>query len=142
MTFGTFILTNTICLARGIGSLPECIFFYIIDIIIQLLYLPVRVILWFIYTFIKIDLYAIQNKLWGLAVNFNDFMYGIIGFDLIYWPPYVRNKCYSCKRLKLSVVNEKANQLGDDFMNKVAPKLWPGIDHIMQGANELMNPFG
>jgi len=142
ITFGTFLLTNIICLARGIGSLPECIFFYIIDTIIQLIYLPIRLILWGVKAFIGINLYSIQDKIFGLAKDFNDFVYGIVGFDLIYWPPYVRNKCYNCKRLKVKVMVNKAQQLGDDFMYKVAPKIWPGIQMVMQGAQEIMNPFG
>lgn len=142
ITFGTFLLTNIICLAKGIGTLPECIFFYIIDTIIQLIYLPIRLVLWAVFTFIKIDLYSIQNKIFQLAKDFNDFVYGITGFDLIYWPKSVRNKCYNCKRLKVSVMVNKADQLGNDFMNKVAPRIWPGIEKVMLGAQEMMNPFG
>lgn len=141
ITFGTFLLTNIICLARGIGSLPECIFFYIIDTIIQLIYLPIRVTLWFAYTFLRIDVYSIQNKLWDFVVRINDFVYGIIGIDLVYWPPSIRNKCYNCKRLKVSVMVNKADKLGDDFMNKIAPRIWPGIERVMQGAQEIMHPF-
>lgn len=142
ITFGTFLLTNIICLAKGIGTLPECIFFYIIDTIIQLIYLPIRLVLWAVFTFIKIDLYSIQNKIFQLAKDFNDFVYGITGFDLIYWPKSVRNKCYNCKRLKVSVMVNKADQLGNDFMYKVAPRIWPGIERIILGAQEMMNPFG
>jgi hypothetical protein len=142
ITFGTFMLTNIICLAKGIGTLPECIFFYIIDTIIQLIYLPIRLVLWAVYTFAKIDLYSVQNKIFLLAKDFNDFIYSIIGFDLIYWPQSIRNKCYNCKRLKVSVMVNKADQLGNDFMYKVAPRIWPGIERVMQGAQEIMNPFG
>jgi hypothetical protein len=141
ITFGTFLLTNIICLARGIGSLPECIFFYIIDTIIQLIYLPIRVSLWFAYTFLRIDVYSVQDKIWDFVVRINDFVYGIIGFDLVYWPQSVRNKCYNCKRLKVSVMVNKADQLGNDFMNKIAPRIWPGIERVMQGADEIMHPF-
>jgi hypothetical protein len=141
ITFGTFLLTNIICLARGIGSLPECIFFYIIDTIIQLIYLPIRLILWAVKAFVGINLYLIQDKIFGLAKDFNDFVYGIVGFDLIYWPQYIRNKCYNCKRLKVKVMVNKAQELGDDFMYKVAPKIWPGIEMIMRGAKLMLNPF-
>lgn len=141
ITFGTFLLTNIICLARGIGSLPECIFFYIIDTIIQLIYLPIRLVLWFVYTFLKINLYSIQNRIWGIAQYINDFVYTLVGFDLIYWPQSIRNKCYNCKRLKVSVMVNKADQLGNDFMTKIAPRIWPGLERVMQGAQEIMHPF-
>jgi hypothetical protein len=142
LTFGTFLITNIICLAKGIGSLPQCIFFYIFDTFVQLLYLPIRLGLWFAKSFLKINLYPIQDKIWNLVKRFNDFFYKIAKFDLIYWPTSIRNKCYNCKRLKVSKVVEVGNKINNDVMNEIAPRLWPGIQNMIKGGYEMMNPFG
>jgi hypothetical protein len=141
LTFGTFLITNIICLAKGIGTLPQCIFFYIFDTFVQLLYLPIRLVLWFAKSFLKINLYPIQDKIWNLVKKFNDFFYKIAKFDLIYWPTSIRNKCYNCKRLKVAKVVQVGSKINSDVMNEIAPRLWPGIQNIMKGGNEMMHPF-
>lgn len=119
MYIGEIIATNIGCGFKFAGNFFECIFFYIVDIILFILYLPVLIMLWVFDEFLDLDLSYIPDSAYAGLKSINDFQYPYTGVSIIYWPKSVREKCYLCKRLKSSAVDAKAKEVGVTFNEKI-----------------------
>tara|TARA_B110000879_G_scaffold158586_1_gene204756 strand:+ start:3008 stop:3670 length:663 start_codon:yes stop_codon:yes gene_type:complete len=116
---GELISTYMMCGFKFAGNFFDCIFYYIIDIILYILYLPAIIILWAFDSFLDIDLYFIpQNTYKGLQL-INDFLFPYLGFHIIHWPKKIREDCYLCKRLKTQAVDKTATNVKVTFKEKI-----------------------
>ena len=114
-----FVFTYTVCSVKYISNIPNCIFYYLVDIFIQIMYLPIRITIWILYAFIGINLYPTQNMIWKFLEQINGYVYGFIGFNIIRWPKNIRDQCYNCKRLKTSVLVDKASDINKGFKSAI-----------------------
>lgn len=103
------------CSIKFTMNLFDCIMYYLVDIILQLLYLPVRLVMWVLYTFLGIDLYFIETRTWNGLVAIDKMVYFYMGFHIVYWPKIIREKCYTCIRLKKSTIKRKASEVNKSF---------------------------
>jgi len=135
-----FVKTYTICSLYFLSNMTHCIFYYIIDIFGILLYLPVRLILYIVYI-IGLNLYPMEKQLWdGLEIlDSNIFRY--TGVHIIHWPKSIRNQCYNCKRLKVSVYGGKIMDLVDDFTIKIPAIMIKGIPYLTAAFGNLNQVF-
>jgi len=140
-TFFTFGLTHLICGLKLLGNIHKCFFYYILDIIGQIFYLPARLFLWISNTFFGINLYPFECKIWKYIDIFDLYFFKYAKFHLVHYPKSVRDDCYNCCRLKTSVVVDRASKIGNDFTVKIPRLLQPGWDKISDGARKFMNPF-
>jgi len=115
---GELISTNIGCGFKFFANFFDCIFYYIVDAVLYIIYLPIKIIIWGFKQF-SIDFSYVEERVYNGLKTLNDFLYPITGFHIIHWPKPVREKCYLCKRLKVEAVNNKANDVGVTFKEKI-----------------------
>jgi len=141
ITIGTFSVTWMMCLFKNISNMQTCIFYYLLEAIGQILYLPFRILFWII-SKIGFDIYSHETMFWDKMDDLDKIIMGFVGFHILHYPKNIRETCYNCKRLKIKTLTDRTKPLKDDVMERLPPKLWPGLNRIIQGGTDLMNPFG
>ena len=115
-------------LTKGLDNmLINCLPFYLASIIGFILYLPVQILLWVCKTFISWDLYSTEKRIWKGLKTMNDTLFPILGFHFMHFPKWVRQNCYSCIRLKTSVMKEAKNET-DNVFNEKIPDMFTNRD--------------
>jgi hypothetical protein len=139
-TFFTFSMTWMMCLFKNISNMQTCIFYYLLEAVGQILYLPFRLFLWVAYA-IKIDLYPFEKQIWDFVETIDKIILKIAGFHISHYPKNIREKCYNCKRLKISTLVQRSMPLVNDVTVLLPKALMPGLNNIFKGARSIMNPF-
>tara|TARA_B100000035_G_scaffold301589_1_gene298339 strand:+ start:694 stop:1521 length:828 start_codon:yes stop_codon:yes gene_type:complete len=121
-----FLGSHLRCGVKFTKNILDCIFYYIIDLIWQLFYLPVRIVMWVLYTFLGIDLYYIEDRTYNGMKALSKITFYYFGFHLIYWPKTIREKCYTCVRLKKKAVRREARIVDDAFNKKIPASFGDG----------------
>jgi hypothetical protein len=137
----TFSMSWMMCLFKNIANMQTCIFYYLLEAIGQILYLPVRICLWMAYQ-LKIDFYPYETKFWDFIEYIDKIVLKFAGFHISHYPKNIRNQCYNCKRLKISSLVEHSMPLVHDVTDVLPPALGPGVMKMITGGTQLMNPFG
>ena len=135
-----FISTYVGCGFKYFENFFDCIFYYLVDIILYVLYLPIMIIIW-AFKKISIDLTYVEERVYNGLKMLNDFLYPIIGFQIIHWPKPVREKCYLCKRLKVDAVKDKANDVGVTFKEKIPQNFGKSHDKFRIGKRQFEEIF-
>jgi hypothetical protein len=136
----TFAITWIMCLFKNLSNFQVCGFYYVLEIIGQILYLPVRIFLWIAYKF-GIDIYPMETKFWNTIEIVDSYSMRYLTFHISHYPKNIREKCYTCKRLKVSSLVNHSLPLVDVLVDDVPKQLVPGIMQIVKGAEELTHPF-
>jgi hypothetical protein len=131
-----FLKTYIQCSIYFITNIRACIFYYLIDAFGQILYIFPRLLLWGLYMF-GLDLYPVEKQIWDIMEKIDRFVFKMASFHIIHWPKSVRDKCYNCKRLKMSVLTNKAKEVDYDFKVKIPQIMRRGVDRINKGKREL-----
>jgi hypothetical protein len=137
---GEFLLTYTMCGVKFVSNIASCFFYYMVDTILQIFYLPVRIflfILWFIYP----GVYKIETLFWKQVHKLDNLNYKYTHIYFTRWPKEIRDLCYNCKRLKVQVLKRKAQDVDDDFNIKMPQLLKKGVDRMKKGGDELLGAF-
>lgn len=111
------------CVVKFLKNFIQCVPFYILDIVGQILYLPIRLLMWLFSTFLFIDLYAREKQVWNGLESLDHQLYPYIGFHIIYYPKHIRNNCYVCLRLKGDVVKRKNKEVHNTFNGEIRETL-------------------
>jgi len=135
-----FIFTYTICTVQYIKNIPKCIFYYIVDIFFQLIYLPVRLVLFCVWLIFR-DVYKIESRIWKLIYKLDIMIYDLTGFRITRWPKNIRDQCYNCKRLKISVLMKKGKDIYKDFFVKIPKMMLKGVNTVDKGGKQLLGGF-
>ena len=98
------------CVMKFLGNFYKCFFYYLLDLIGKILYLPIMLGLWIGYTFLGIDGYSIEKNVWEGFETFDQFIYSLLGFHVIHFPKSIRKDCYTCIRLRKQVVDAQARE--------------------------------
>lgn len=118
----TYISNYIECTFKLLENFLDCIIFYIFDIIGQLLYLPIRIVLWIFKTFLQLDLYNSEKQAWDGLEDMDEYFFEIVGFHLMRYPKYIRDTCYTCLRLRTDVIDEQADVVRHSF-RKTIPEM-------------------
>jgi hypothetical protein len=115
-----FVRTYIFCFGKFTTNIFYCIFFYIIDLFIYLIWLcfvwfPIAIIEWIT----NIDFSYIPQNVYKGLIPINDFIFSTFGFHILYWPKSVREDCYVCKTLKNSAVTKAADNVEYTFNTKI-----------------------
>jgi len=137
---GELISTYVGCGFKFFENFFDCIFYYIVDVILYVLYLPFMIIIW-AFKKVSIDFTYIEERAYNGLKTLNDFLYPIIGFQIIHWPKPVREKCYLCKRLKVDAVKNKANDVGVTFKEKIPKNFGKSRDQFRIGKRQFEEIF-
>lgn len=111
------IRTYLVCSVKFLKNLYKCVFYYILSGIGKILYLPVRIILWFSYSVFRFDAYGIEKQAWDGLETIDTIFYELFGIHIIYFPKKIRDDCYTCIRLKPSTVSKKSSEVNDTISN-------------------------
>jgi len=123
-----YIKTYLTCSIKFIKNFYKCVFFYIIDAIGKLLYLPVRIVMWIMYTFFRLDAYGIEKQVWDGLETLDTIFFELFGLHIIYYPKKIRDDCYTCIRLKSSVVGNKSREVNKTIA-QIIPNLFSSNPH-------------
>ena len=114
------VRTYIMCGIKFIKNIYFCIFFYIFQIFFYIIYLPVWLVMWSLKKFVGIDVFWIETRtLAGLRI-LDGYTWHWLGFHIIYWPKNVREKCFTCVRLKKSVVNNIGGAVDYNFNERIS----------------------
>ena len=137
---GELISTYVGCGFKFFENFFDCIFYYIVDAILYVLYLPIMIIIW-AFKKVSIDFSYVEERVYNGLKTLNDFLYPIIGFQIIHWPKPVREKCYLCKRLKVDAVKKKVNDVGVTFKEKIPNNFGKSRDLFRIGKRQFDEIF-
>ena len=113
------VRTYLVCAIKFIKNIYFCIFFYIFQILFYLIYLPVWIVMWVLKTFVGIDVFWIETRTWDGLRIVDGYTWHWLGFHIIYWPKNVRERCFTCVRLKKSVVNDIGSAVDYNFNERI-----------------------
>jgi hypothetical protein len=137
-----FLFTYLMCGVKFMRNIHTCIFYYSLQAAGQIIYLPVRIMLWFLYAFIGFtSIYDTETYLWDEIEKVDTLCFTYLGFHFTHYPRNIRDDCYNCKRLKASALTNKANDIQYDFTEGISKKLTAGTDRIKRGADEILHIF-
>ena len=107
------------CATKMITNFGDCFFFYIFEVVGQILYLPFRIIMWVFITFFSFSLYETEKQIWKSIYDLNDSLFPYLGFHIAHYSKSVRDKCYTCVRLRDEVVTFKGEQVDKTFKKDI-----------------------
>jgi hypothetical protein len=113
------------CLFKFLRNSYKCFFYYILDLIGKILYIPFSLLFWLSKNLFGIDLYPLETRLWKSLELINNFVFSIVGFHIIHFPQKVREDCYSCIRLSGNTLKKQGHVVSRTF-NKDIPELISG----------------
>jgi hypothetical protein len=138
---GEYLFSNMMCGIKYLQNLHRCFFFYIVDMLGQILYLPIRVTLWLMKDYLKRDLYGLMDKIWGYIYQLDGYSYHYLGIHFAHYPKEIRDNCYNCRRVKVLSLQRKANQVDYSFNTGMRKRLEKGLDKMNLGASEFRSAF-
>jgi len=113
------------CLFKFLRNSYKCFFYYILDLIGKILYIPFSLLFWLSKNLFGIDLYPVETRIWKSLELINNFVFSIVGFHIIHFPQKVREDCYSCIRLSGNTIKKQGQVVSRTF-NKDIPELISG----------------
>lgn len=137
----TFSMSWMMCLFKNISNMQTCIFYYLLEAIGQILYLPFRITFWLVYQ-LKFNVYTYETQFWDGVEYVDKIVLKAVGFHISHYPKNIRDQCYNCKRLKISTLVKHSQPLVRDVTEVLPPALGPGVMKMITGGTQLMNPFG
>ena len=92
--FGKVLLwcfLNITCGLEWFMNFRQCFFWYLLEIIGHILYLPINFIVWILPT-----LKPAERMLWQFLTDIDCSIFGILGFHVIHYSEDVLKRCYKC----------------------------------------------
>lgn len=135
-----WFVDHVICGITGLFNLPTCIFFYIINTIGQLLYLPFRGLFFLIWLAGFEEIYDYEKKAWNKIYDIDEWIFvNIMPVHFAHWPIEIRKKCFSCVRLKMTSVSNKFLPVGDRYGKKLPKAVGPHVKTMGRGFKKVID---
>jgi len=138
---GEFLFTYLKCTVKMLTNLWSCFFYYIVELFLQILYLPVRIMLFVSKQIFGVDLYAREKQAFQGLYDLSYFMYKYTGYHFMYWPKDIRERCFVCVRLKTSTVEWKAGEVDKAFSKGLPKAIKKGDLQIRQAVEYIKAAF-
>lgn len=135
-TVWVFAITNFMCAMRMMNNASYCAFFYILDILGQILYMIPRLII-FALSLMGIPAHEWEKGFWDFLEEVDRWCIDNIGIHIIHFPQSIRRTCFTCRRLKPTAFVSKATTAADTIKNPVIPLLTGGIGTSFRGLNRI-----
>lgn len=133
---GEFLFTYLICIVKFTTNLWSCFFYYIVELFIQIIYLPIRIMLFLGYA-MGLDLYARERQVFEGLYDLSYMAYSLTGYHFMFWPKHIRERCFVCVRLKTDAVAGKASDVDKAFNEKLPEFMQRGIGTIQKGQRHF-----
>jgi len=96
--------------------------------------------------FLGIPADELETQFWMFMEDIDRMVVDASGYHIIHFPKDIRDKCFNCKRLKTSVLINKANDAFGDLKDPIIPLMTGGIVDMFNGArsavNAVLGPIG
>jgi len=138
---GVFLFTNFFCGIKSLTNLSSCFIYYILDVFAQINYLPISILL-FLISFIYSPIYQLETAFWDWMETVDKKVFGMTGFHFMHYPKSVRDKCYTCKRMKVSALVSKITLFIEDIESPIFNNLFSGIVDIIYGFMDFLQGAG
>lgn len=127
------------CLTHTMKNFGECIIFWILDMIGQLLYsILILFPIWLISVVTKINLESYVKMVFSIIKQIDNVIKSIFKFSVIHFPDDINDKCYTCGGVDFE---KYVKQLKDDN-NTTIPKLMNESKSIFDDAgHKFLNVF-
>lgn len=142
-TMWVFGISNFFCGMKMMGNFTSCAFYYLLEIIGNILYLVPMLV------FLISDWISGESKLgskleygiWYYLEIFDRFTISNFGFHIIHFSKSIRDKCYNCRRLKPVAFVRKATDFANDINDPIIPLATGGIKDIFNGFAYIVDSF-
>lgn len=94
------------CTIKMIVNFPQCFIYYLLEIIGNVLYLPIMLIVW------AFGIREIEISMWKMVRDFDNLVNSVAGFYMFKYSNSILNKCYRCK-------NKKAKSTDTSWLDKM-----------------------
>lgn len=101
------IYNTTICAIKLVKNAPNCMIYYILDMIGYVIYLPFMLFFWIF------GLRSIEKQLWKGINSTDKLVKSVTGYYIFSYPNSIMNKCYRCKNRK----DTPGENLLDTYLN-------------------------
>jgi hypothetical protein len=135
-TVWVFAFTNLNCAMRMMNNASYCAFFYILDILGQMLYLIPRLII-FALNLIGLPASEWEKGIWNILEDIDKWFIDHIGIHIIHFPKSIRETCFNCRRLKPTAFISKAQNTAEAIRDPIVPLLTNGIGLMFRGMNRI-----
>ena len=138
--FSVFVGKYIWCGLSKIVSLPYCLFFYLLEVVGYMFYLPILFAIYLIEITLCIDLQPRLKQLWDILYCMDDIFYSMSGYYLLRYSPAVIKLCYQCDLAPLP--DFPAEIFVADY-EKMVKSLAPFNDEMKNAMdNEVIPAFG
>ena len=135
----TFVwfFTHLICGVTLATRLNKCFFYYALDCMGQILYLPFRLAFWVISMYMGDEIYKTEKAMWNNIESLDGYFYNYFQFHIMHYPKNVRDWCYNCKRLKGNVLTDTSNMIAYDFNTRLPAEMMEGVDKMKESGDKI-----
>jgi len=136
-----WFFTHIMCGVTLATRLNKCFFYYALDCMGQILYLPFRLAFWVISMFMGNQIYKTEKAMWDNIELLDGYFYNYFQFHIMHYPKNIRDWCYNCKRLKGNVLTDTSNMIAYDFKTRLPEEMMKDVNTMQQGANKINRAF-
>lgn len=136
-----WFFTHVMCGVTLATRLNKCFFYYALDMMGQILYLPFRLSFWVISMYLGDQIYKTEKAMWDNLDLLDGYFYNYFEFHIIHYPKKVRDWCYNCKRLKGSVLTDTSNMIAYDFNTRLPGEMMANKGRMQRGADKINRAF-
>lgn len=138
-----FSISNFICFIQLLSNFTSCIGYYILQFIGMIFYL----LPWLFFIILdfgsgnaKLGTWMETNLWYGLDA-IDKFSVDAGGPHIIYFSKSVRDRCFSCKRLKPVAITRNTSHFAKKLSNPIIPYLTNGLKKIGGGFSTIVGSF-
>jgi hypothetical protein len=135
-TLWVFAITNFNCAMKMMNNATYCAFFYILDVLGQMIYLIPRLVI-YVLSLLGLPAYDWEKRIWDFLEEVDMWMIDHVGIHIIHFPKSIRNTCFNCRRLKPTAFISKATKATDTLRNPIIPLLTNGLFSMKSGLERI-----
>lgn len=137
-----WVIDHIFCFIQLILSFPSCIFFYIAGVVGQILYLPFRAFFFLLNMLGVTDIYKMVDSVWDNVYKLDEYIFkNIVPIHFAHWPKNIRDKCFTCVRLKMSAVGDRYGPLHKRYGVTLPRTVGGDVRVAGRGFNRIIKSF-
>lgn len=134
-----FVITHMWCFMKILFSSFDCILWYLIETFGKVLYLLGPTLFISILLLIGVDLRPMEKSFWVMMESLDKIVWASFGVHIIHFPKWVRDRCYNCKRLKVSTISNQFFKFSSYLTENIPRDAAPGISTVQLGFGQFMD---
>jgi len=127
-----FLFTNFICGLQMLTNMTDCMKYYMWDVFCSICFLPITILL-FVAGLGYPKIYEYESQFWDQLDWLDREIYTYTHIHIVHYSKSVRDKCYNCKRLKMSAFGKLVGEYISDIEDPITNLEIGGIEEMFQG---------